>query len=147
MTNAKWHYNLCNMAHAMLSKERIFDDALMDQEVRRGLPVALFFLLRDALAIQPELLSQVISVPIRTLMRRKQSGVRLKSDESERLLRLARLHLRAKEVLCGREKARQWLFSPNRALGGKIPFELSTTEPGAREVERLLGRIEYGVFS
>ncbi|MBE2204548.1 MAG: DUF2384 domain-containing protein [Chthoniobacterales bacterium] len=135
------------MATTLLSPERVFDDALMDREIRHGLPVELFFRVRDALAIQPEMLSQVINVPIRTLMRRKQLGERLKSDESERLLRLARLHLRAAEVFHGKEKARRWLFSPNRALGGKTPFEFSSTEPGAREAERLLGRIAHGVFS
>lgn len=135
------------MAAALLSRERVFDDALMDREIRRGLPVELFFRLRDALAIQQEALSDVINVPIRTVMRRKQLGERLKPDESERLLRLARLQIRAVEVLSGPEKARRWLFSPNRALGERTPFEFSSTEPGAREVERLLGRIENGVFS
>jgi len=135
------------MASFVLSRDRIFDDALMDREIRRGLPVDLFFRLRDALAVNQELLSQVISVPLRTLMRRKQLGERLKSGESERILRLARLHFRAVEVLGGTEKARRWLFSPNHALGGKMPFEYAGTEPGAREAERLLGRIEHGVFS
>ncbi len=135
------------MAFALLSPERVFDDALMDREIRRGLPVDLFFRLREALAISPERLSQIISVPIRTLMRRKQLGERLKSDESERLLRLARLYCRASDVFHGKDKARRWLFSPNRALGGQTPFDFASTEPGAREAERLLGRIEHGVFS
>ena len=135
------------MATLVLSRESVFDDALMDREIRRGLPVDLFFRLRDALAIKQEILSQVISVPIRTLMRRKQQGERLKSGESERIVRLARLHLRAVEVLNNAEKARHWLFSPNRALGEKTPFESAATEPGAREAERILGRIEYGIFS
>lgn len=135
------------MSTTLLSAERIFDDALMDHEVRNGLPVELFFRVRDALAIRPEMLSQVISVPIRTLMRRKQRGERLKSDESERLLRLTRLYLWATEALHGKDKARRWLFSPNRALGGRTPIEFASTEPGARETERLLGRIEHGVFS
>lgn len=146
-TNATWHFILCIMATMTLDREHVFDDALMDREVRAGLPVELFFRLRDALAVQQEILSNVISVPIRTLMRRKQLGERLKSDESERLLRLARLHIRAVEVLNGVEKARRWLFSANRALGGKTPFEFASTEPGAREAERLLGRIEHGIFS
>ena len=135
------------MAISILSSECVFDDALMDREIRRGLPVDLFFRLRDALAVKQEILSQVISVPIRTLMRRKQLGERLKSGESERILRLARLRIRAVEVLNCPEKARHWLFSPNRALGGETPFAFAATEPGAREAERLLGRIEHGVFS
>ena len=32
-------------------------------------------------------------------------------------------------------------------LGGAIPLEYAETEVGAREVENLLGRIEYGVYS
>jgi putative toxin-antitoxin system antitoxin component (TIGR02293 family) len=40
-----------------------------------------------------------------------------------------------------------WLKSPQKALGGKTPLEYSDTEPGAREVEDLLGRLEHGVFS
>jgi putative toxin-antitoxin system antitoxin component (TIGR02293 family) len=135
------------MATAILTRESVFDDALMDREIRRGLPVDLFFRLRDALAVRQEILSLVISVPIRTLMRRKQLGERLKPGESERLVRLARLHFRAVEVLESTENARRWLFSPNRALGGKTPFEFAATEPGAREVEKVLGRIEHGIFS
>jgi putative toxin-antitoxin system antitoxin component (TIGR02293 family) len=135
------------MATKMLRPDRIFDDALMDREIRRGLPVGLFFQLREALAVQPEVLSKAVSVPIRTLLRRKQLRARLKTDESERVVRLARLHLRAAEVMGGVEKGRRWLFWPNRALGGRTPLECSSTEPGAREAERVLGRIEHGVFS
>ncbi|MBW1797126.1 MAG: DUF2384 domain-containing protein, partial [Deltaproteobacteria bacterium] len=36
---------------------------------------------------------------------------------------------------------------PARALGGKTPLEYADTEPGAQEVDELLGRIEHGVFS
>jgi uncharacterized protein (DUF2384 family) len=34
-----------------------------------------------------------------------------------------------------------------KGLGGKTPLEYADTEPGAREVEDLLGRLEHGVFS
>ena len=43
--------------------------------------------------------------------------------------------------------ARQWLNAPQFGLGGAIPLEYAGTEVGAREVEDLLGRIEYGVYS
>jgi len=32
-------------------------------------------------------------------------------------------------------------------LGGAIPLEYARTEVGARELEKLLGRIDYGVYS
>ena len=45
------------------------------------------------------------------------------------------------------ENGRRWLASPQVGLGGAIPLEFAETEVGAREVENLLGRIEYGVYS
>jgi uncharacterized protein (DUF2384 family) len=33
------------------------------------------------------------------------------------------------------------------ALGWRTPIDFAQTEPGAREVENLIGRIEHGVFS
>jgi Protein of unknown function (DUF2384) len=42
------------------------------------------------------------------------------------------------------ERAREWLKSPQFALGGEIPLEYADTEPGAQIVEDLLGRIEHG---
>jgi putative toxin-antitoxin system antitoxin component (TIGR02293 family) len=54
---------------------------------------------------------------------------------------------KAVEVMESEENARQWLASPQLGLGGAIPLDYATTEVGAREVEDLLGRIEYGVYS
>jgi putative toxin-antitoxin system antitoxin component (TIGR02293 family) len=45
------------------------------------------------------------------------------------------------------EKAGEWLRTPNRALGGERPLDLLDTDVGAREVEDVLGRIAYGVYS
>jgi putative toxin-antitoxin system antitoxin component (TIGR02293 family) len=53
----------------------------------------------------------------------------------------------AEEVLEDAGRAREWLHQPQRGLGNRIPLDLIRTEAGAREVEDLLGRIEYGVFS
>jgi putative toxin-antitoxin system antitoxin component (TIGR02293 family) len=45
------------------------------------------------------------------------------------------------------EKAAQWLKTPNRALRGVRPLDQLDTDPGVREVEDILGRISYGVYS
>jgi putative toxin-antitoxin system antitoxin component (TIGR02293 family) len=45
------------------------------------------------------------------------------------------------------EAARAWLGSPQVGLGGAVPLEYAETEVGAREVEDLLGRIEFGVYA
>jgi putative toxin-antitoxin system antitoxin component (TIGR02293 family) len=135
------------MATALLAEDIVLDNSLMAREVRRGLPVALFFELRDALKVTPKILSETTHIPVRTLMRRKQKGERLLVDESERLLRLARIQQLAARALGGESRAREWMFRENRALGGETPFAYASTEPGAREVEAVLGRIEHGIFS
>jgi putative toxin-antitoxin system antitoxin component (TIGR02293 family) len=92
------------------------------------------------------MLARVIGLPARTLARRKKER-RLRADESDRLLRLARVAAVAEEALGARENAGQWLQKPNRALGGVTPLELLDTDLGAEEVVAILGRIEHGVYS
>ena len=67
--------------------------------------------------------------------------------ETDRLLRFARLFGLAVDVLDSAEAAQKWLKTPARALEFASPLEFAETEVGAREVENLLGRIEYGVYS
>ena len=54
---------------------------------------------------------------------------------------------KAVEVMESEKDARRWLTSPQFGLGGAVPLEYAETEVGAREVEDLLGRIEFGVYS
>ena len=70
------------------------------------------------------------------------------SDESDRLLRAARVLDRAIALFDGdRKAALEWLGSPLRALGGESPLDVATTDLGARQVENLIGRLEHGVYS
>ena len=114
--------------------------------IKEGLPVATFDALKNAMGISEQALASVTKIAGHTLTRRKQEG-RLHIDESERLLRIGLLYDRAVEVLGGQKVARQWFVTPLTALGNISPLDYADTEPGAREVEDLLGRIEYGVFS
>jgi putative toxin-antitoxin system antitoxin component (TIGR02293 family) len=82
----------------------------------------------------------------RSLQRRRQEG-RLAQHESDRLYRLARIVALAKHYLGDDGAAVRWLKRPNRALGGLIPLNSLDTEPGARMVENVLGRIAYGGVS
>lgn len=88
--------------------------------------------------------ADVVSISPSTLSRRRRRGF-FDRDESERLVRIGLLVLRAVEVLETLENARAWLTGPVRALGGQVPLHYASVEPGAREVERLLGRLEHGV--
>lgn len=67
--------------------------------------------------------------------------------ESDRTVRLARVYASAVGMISDADKAVEWLQMPNRALGGKRPIDQLDTDVGAREVEDILGRIAYGVYS
>jgi|SRR5208337_3138052 len=116
------------------------------QVVEAGLPVEELEVLRAGLDLPMEQLASRLGISKATLHRRKRTG-RLEPGESDRVLRFARLAGKAVEVLETRENARRWLSSPQMGLGGAVPLDYAETELGAREVEDLLGRIEYGVYS
>ena len=78
----------------------------------------------------------LVQISTRTLARRKERG-RLSPDESDRLVRAARIV----------SAANRWLKTSQPALGGSTPTEYAKSEIGAREVEALIGRLEHGVFS
>ena len=83
----------------------------------------------------------------RTLQRKRSSRAALSAGESDRLARFARILVRAEEALGEREKALKWMSRPNRALEGKRPLVLLNSDAGTLAVERILGRIEHGIFS
>ena len=113
--------------------------------LKQGLPAEAFDKLRDRLHVSDNLLSNIVHISKRTLNRRRQDG-RLKTDESERVLRIARVYDKALEVFESEEAVEGWLKKPARGLGHRIPLEYLDTDLGAQEVVNLLGRIEHGVF-
>jgi putative toxin-antitoxin system antitoxin component (TIGR02293 family) len=86
-------------------------------------------------------------VPRKTVARKRSRGQRLGPDESARLMRLARVALRAQEKLGSAAEAVAWLRQRNRTLQGHLPLEMLDTDNGARMVEAVLGRIDAGVAS
>ena len=92
-------------------------------------------------------LATLVSIPARTLARRETTG-RLEPEESDRLLRLSRVFGRALELFEGdAPAAREWLATPQRALGDERPMVLARTDVGAREVEALVERLEHGILN
>jgi putative toxin-antitoxin system antitoxin component (TIGR02293 family) len=115
--------------------------------VREGLPVKALLLLAERLDMRQAEISEKIGIPKRTLTRRLQQHSRLTAAESDRAVRLAQVYATAAETLGDGQKAAAWLKTPNRALRGGRPLDQLDTDPGVREVEDVLGRIAYGVYS
>jgi putative toxin-antitoxin system antitoxin component (TIGR02293 family) len=111
----------------------------------RGLPARVIEMLGKSLNASREDLLNALALSPRTLIRRQKEGA-LSSEESDRVLRLARVAAQAEEVLGGREDAVNWLHRANRSLGGHKPLDLVRTDAGSELVVDVLGRLEHGVF-
>jgi putative toxin-antitoxin system antitoxin component (TIGR02293 family) len=116
----------------------------LNEELQK-LPVESFEQLRLLLGLRKEGLARHLGIAPGTLYRRMASG-RFTAKESDRLARLIRLFSRSVEVLGNDESAKEWFDTPNPSLRGVTPLSVSQSDPGSVEVERLLGRIEEGVF-
>jgi putative toxin-antitoxin system antitoxin component (TIGR02293 family) len=124
----------------------MLDPSNLVRVIEAGLPVQELEDLQATLGVPMEKLAFRLGISKATLHRRKASG-RLDAGESDRVVRFARLLGRAAKVFGDIQDAKQWLNSPQFGLGGAVPLDYAKTEAGAREVENLLGRIEFGVYS
>jgi len=116
------------------------------EQIRAGLSFRAVQNLQKALDLPMEKIASVLGMSRATLHRRKLQG-KIDREESEKLVRYRSLLKKAEEVFGDAENAREWLTHPQRGLGNAVPLEFAKSELGAREVENLLGRIEYGVYS
>lgn len=127
---------------------------LLDQSLRcesdvvravdAGLPAAAFARLTGALDIDHGLIA-----PESTLRRRVQDNMRFTTDESERMVRIARVHALAVDLFGDEAAAQAWLNAPGAYVPGAAPvapYKLSVTDSGARLVEELLLRTAHGMF-
>lgn len=124
---------------------RDYEPLKIYDRVRAGLSFSTLVRFQRNTSLAPGDLFALVQLSPRTLARRKAAG-RLEPDESDRLLRASRVFGRALELFEGdSEAAREWLLEKQPLLGGLAPLELATTDVGALEVERLIGRLEHGI--
>lgn len=111
-----------------------------------GLEFREFEALRRQLDLSLEELSARLGLSRATIVKRKATG-RLTPDESGKVVCFARLLGHAVHLFGSLEEARQWLKAPQRGLHGAVPLDYAKTDLGAREVETLLTRMDYGIKS
>jgi putative toxin-antitoxin system antitoxin component (TIGR02293 family) len=114
------------------------------ERIEQGLPVRAADALLELGDLSEADLDEV--VPRRTLSHARKRG-RFSAEQSDRIVRAARIYSRAHEVFGDREKANRWMRRPNRVLEGKTPLSLLRTSSGSELVEAILDRIAYGVYS
>jgi putative toxin-antitoxin system antitoxin component (TIGR02293 family) len=134
---------------------RVFSDELESagstfeaiHQIESGLKVAVVDEIASELELPAVAIRQLARISSSTFSRRQNTGV-LSSEESDRIYRIRSVIAKATGFFEGNKAAaRQWLSTPAPALGGVRPISLLVNDAGVREVEALLGRLEYGVFT
>ena len=124
-----------------------FDFPGLIEIIEKGLPYSAFERLQKNTGFSVDELLELLQIPRRTLARRKSAG-RLSAEESDRLVRLARVYGRALYFFDGdAEAATEWLNAPQYAFGGVKPSEMVRTDVGAQEVDTLIGQLEHGILA
>lgn len=120
----------------------VFSDADLARVVRRRLHLRVLRHLVAAGFSKHEIHTFII--PARTWRHRTAKKEPLTVEESDRVVRLARIQALAEDVFGDTQKANRWLREDLGVLDRKSPLEVARTESGARLVEQLLAKIDWG---
>ena len=127
--------------HRALGAE-VSSEADLARIVDRGMRVAvLSHVLRAGFSKQE---IERFVIPARTLRHRKTKREPLSTEESDRVVRLARIQALAEDVFADVAKANRWLREGLGILDDKSPLEVARTEAGARLIEQILAKIDWG---
>ena len=116
------------------------------QIVRGGITKTYLTKLKEETSLDYDALAQALSVTRSTLINKK--GDQKFSDHiSERIIAVAEIYSFGYEVFEDKTNFNRWMFSPNQALSGALPFDFMDNQFGREEIRNLIGRIAYGVYS
>jgi putative toxin-antitoxin system antitoxin component (TIGR02293 family) len=110
------------------------------RSVEGGLPYAVFDAFSERTGLTADQIAVFADVSRGALAERRREG-RFTRDESDRLVRAARVFARVMTLFGEPGTAAAWLVSGQPGLGGSVPLELSRTELGAREVEAAVAKL------
>lgn len=113
--------------------------------VEKGLPTASIARLREEGLTFSEISGIVISP--RTLKHRKARREPLSHEETDRVVRVARIIALAENVFGNRDKALRWLRSKDDHINERTPLSMLHTESGGRLVESMLWQIDEGIYA
>jgi putative toxin-antitoxin system antitoxin component (TIGR02293 family) len=114
--------------------------------IRKGLPARSFDAIAASLSsvFTAEQVASKLGISIRTLNDQRKKVARLSRENSEKIVRVARIQRLAREVFTADAAVSEWLDTPAPALDGARPIDLLDTDLGTREVESVLQGIAYG---
>jgi len=137
------HPGVLKRIQQILGVQRLRTDQDLMRLVEERLSSRAIHSLRQSGLTDEEVYALVI--PRRTLTHRRARREPLSRDESDRVVRVARVVALCEEVFGERERGWRWLRDVKRQFQGRAPLDLLVTEAGARLVEELLYRIDEGM--
>lgn len=137
------HPSVFKRIQEILGVQRLRTDQDLVKLVEQRLSSRAIDALRESGVTDEEVYSLI--VPRRTLTHRRARREALSRDESDRVVRVARVVALCQEVFGDRERAWRWLRDAKRQFQRRTPLDLLVTEAGARLVEELLYRIDEGM--
>lgn len=126
----------------ILESERLRSEQDLVRLVEEGLPTKVVQGLRTLGLTDEEVFSGVL--PRRTLTHRIARREPLSREESDRVVRIARVTALGENAFGDRERFWRWFRAPMRRFDGRSPLEMLRTEAGGRLVEELLIGFEEG---
>jgi len=91
--------------------------------------------------------SKFLHLTERTIQRYKKESKTFEPIQSERIIEIAKLQKKGKEIFGSKENFEQWLTSNIVAIGGIKPVELLDSSFGIDLLMDELGRIEHGILA
>lgn len=133
-----------NTAAVLGLRQKVVTDLDLAMAIEKGFPTSTIDSVIKRIAPKDPTFAYKI-IPRATLARHKRANRRLSLEQSDSVARLARIWALANSVWKSEEATRRFLFEPHQLLGGKRPIDMAVrTAVGARMVEGILGRLEYG---
>jgi len=111
---------------------------------REGMPVKSFSQLAEEFGLSFDSLARKVGVSPRTLRNFATNQKPLSPVISEKIIRLGRLKLLARNLFTSDKAIADWFKTPEPALGGLLPIELVDNDSGVREVEGVLMGMIHG---
>lgn len=113
---------------------------------QEGLPKQALVIFMQKINLDERRLFSYLDVTRRTIDNYKPHE-RLRLYISDRLIHLAELYVKGKEIFDSFENFNEWLNRPSVDLQGEKPVDRINTRKGIDELLQVLGRIEHGILA
>lgn len=134
------------------SKKTTYSDFLSNpmqiiQTIRTGIPYTLFSTISDYTPFTEKDWAEFLDISTKSLQRYKQSNHQFRPIHTEKIIEMSEVTHAGLEFFKSNGKFRQWLDTPNFALGNLPPIELLKDSYGKEMVMAEITRLSHGIFA